>query len=72
MSILRYLIYLTLSLSSHTLSGQLFNNGQSIEFQIFGGRLIRHTPKIIFDIKEPSYGFILSLGSTNRWIKKLA
>ncbi len=60
MILVRCTVCLILLLSSFSLLGQLFSKGQSLEAQIFGGRLVKHTPKIIFDIKEPSYGFMLS------------
>ncbi len=43
-----------------SLFAQILNKGQSIEAQLFAGRLVKHSPEIIFDVKEPSFGALIT------------
>lgn len=57
---LKHYCFFLFCLISSTLNAQLIGKGQSLEALLFGGRLIKHSPKISFDIKEPSYGFLFT------------
>ena len=57
---LKIYFFILFILSYTQLSAQFLGKGQAIEAELFYGRLVKHSPKINFDIRESSYAALLT------------